>query len=358
MLTTHEPGIYFGMSEEEYHADPSLSQSGMKLMKVSPLSYWDKCLNPDKPADDTTPFKEFGKAVECLLLEPERFDKEYVEELTLPEDAMVTVDDLKTWLEESGAEYKKSAAKAVLIQTVLTLDPDAPIADKMKEEFNNEHAGKKIIGRDTMREINRVVAAIRSHKDGYHVTEGGVPQVSIFWREGDVPMKARLDYPKVNYTTDLKTFSNSAKKPVARLIEEITSRDYLLQAYVSTRGIAAVVEGVNAGRYGVFGTCPVEGWLDKLLHSDTSQRGFCFAFVESDRPYNIGFKTIDAGTAYWTHIEAMFFDYLTKWRHGMDEFGLTKEWRFDEGTTSLTDDQVPVYVFNQIGGLPSGEIKE
>ena len=37
----HKPGIYFNMPEQEYHADPSLSTSGIKLLLQDPEEYWD-----------------------------------------------------------------------------------------------------------------------------------------------------------------------------------------------------------------------------------------------------------------------------------------------------------------------------
>lgn len=35
-----EPGIYFGMSDEEYHAIPALSNSGIKKLAASPMIFW------------------------------------------------------------------------------------------------------------------------------------------------------------------------------------------------------------------------------------------------------------------------------------------------------------------------------
>ena len=39
-LGQHAPGIYFGLPEEEYHADRSLSASGIKDIHVTPLTFW------------------------------------------------------------------------------------------------------------------------------------------------------------------------------------------------------------------------------------------------------------------------------------------------------------------------------
>lgn len=65
----HLPGIYFGMPEDEYHSDRSLSASGVKDIHVTPLTFWMRSgFNPNK-ADDSTEPKERGKAFHARLLE-------------------------------------------------------------------------------------------------------------------------------------------------------------------------------------------------------------------------------------------------------------------------------------------------
>ena len=79
------PGIYFGMSDEDYHRDPSLSHSGITNILVSEYDYWEESfLNPNKKYDDKL-FNEngslkataFGKLAEMYLLEEKKFLNTY-----------------------------------------------------------------------------------------------------------------------------------------------------------------------------------------------------------------------------------------------------------------------------------------
>src|SRR5690349_5803745 len=77
-LETHVPGIYFGMPEEEYHADRSLSASGIKDIHVTPLTFWMRSGFNENRLDDSSEPKERGKAFHARLLEgPEAFKARY-----------------------------------------------------------------------------------------------------------------------------------------------------------------------------------------------------------------------------------------------------------------------------------------
>jgi len=66
-----KPGIYFGMDEEEYHAVPACSTSGLKKLSVSNMDYWATShLNPDKP-DVQRDYFDYGKAIHAFVLEGE-----------------------------------------------------------------------------------------------------------------------------------------------------------------------------------------------------------------------------------------------------------------------------------------------
>src|SRR3954447_1872247 len=80
-----EPGIYFDLPEEIYHAAEGLSCSGIKHLTVSKLNYWHKNLNPHREPEDDKGARRFGKAVHSLALEPERFHRTFALELS-PED--------------------------------------------------------------------------------------------------------------------------------------------------------------------------------------------------------------------------------------------------------------------------------
>lgn len=95
-----EPGIYFGMSDEEYHAIHAVSFSGLKRLSVSSMNYWaDSVLNPDREEREAK-FFDFGKAIHCLVLEGEDcYAARYAVDLDLADYAeqpiLVSTDQIK-----------------------------------------------------------------------------------------------------------------------------------------------------------------------------------------------------------------------------------------------------------------------
>jgi hypothetical protein len=51
---TRPDGIYLNLPEDDYHADPALSASGIKKLLQSPADYWFTSVhNPDREDKDT-----------------------------------------------------------------------------------------------------------------------------------------------------------------------------------------------------------------------------------------------------------------------------------------------------------------
>lgn len=66
-----EPGIYFGMDENDYHAVPAASSSGLKKLGVSSMDYWaNSWMNPDREEVQKDYF-DLGKAIHAFVLEGE-----------------------------------------------------------------------------------------------------------------------------------------------------------------------------------------------------------------------------------------------------------------------------------------------
>lgn len=70
----YEPGVYVGISNEEYHADKAVGSTGIKMLIERPYRFWYWNLNPDAPDRPDTKPKKFGTAYHTLMLEPEKFD--------------------------------------------------------------------------------------------------------------------------------------------------------------------------------------------------------------------------------------------------------------------------------------------
>jgi len=67
------------VNNAEYHADTSaISASGLKLFARSPAHYYAAYLDPQRPERQPTAAMKLGTATHCAILEPERFNAEYV----------------------------------------------------------------------------------------------------------------------------------------------------------------------------------------------------------------------------------------------------------------------------------------
>ena len=70
------------MNNEQYHAHPALSASGLKLLQKSPLHYWAEYLDPNRPERVATNAQRIGTMVHTATLEPHLFDEQFT---VLPE---------------------------------------------------------------------------------------------------------------------------------------------------------------------------------------------------------------------------------------------------------------------------------
>lgn len=70
-----KPGIYDNIPNEEYHSGPGVSKSQLDLIRRAPAVY--KASIDGELNREPTAQQSLGTAFHCLILEPERFSKEY-----------------------------------------------------------------------------------------------------------------------------------------------------------------------------------------------------------------------------------------------------------------------------------------
>lgn len=68
-----EAGIYYGMSNEDYHTDEAIGSTTIKSISVSPANLY---FNPFKGSKSA----HIGTAIHSALLEPDLFEKEFIRE--------------------------------------------------------------------------------------------------------------------------------------------------------------------------------------------------------------------------------------------------------------------------------------
>lgn len=108
---SYDAGIYYDLTNEQYHRSSGISKSGLDLIDVSPSYFkW----NQQAPRnDDKTKALDMGTALHCILLEPDEYSSRFV---ISPEFNRRTVAGRK-----EEAEYLASIGDDV---TVLTPDED------------------------------------------------------------------------------------------------------------------------------------------------------------------------------------------------------------------------------------------
>lgn len=72
------PGLYYGMSNADYHASPGISKSGLDLIAKSPAHYYALRLDPNRPAPEPQTAAQLdGEIAHCAILEPDEFTKRF-----------------------------------------------------------------------------------------------------------------------------------------------------------------------------------------------------------------------------------------------------------------------------------------
>lgn len=204
-----EDGVYFGLPEDDYHADDALGSTDVKNLITGPEIYWAN--TPMNPLHERKETKETmrGTAYHKLILEGEQaYNDTYAVEPDKADypNALFTMEDLRDALK--GYELPVSGRKSDLIDRLLEHDPKAQIWDAIIDEFRGAHEDKKPISKKLDAEIryaSRFIFANPHLKDAF---QGGYPEVSIIYTDGGLRRKARVDYLKPTVAIDLKSYSN------------------------------------------------------------------------------------------------------------------------------------------------------
>lgn len=120
-----KPGVYKGLSDADYHADPAIGSTSVKQVSISPANLY---FNPFKGSKSA----HIGSAIHSVLLEPHAFSESYV-----------LRDDIAT---RASKEFKSLAAvhspdRIIIGSEVETIKRMVETA-KMNDDFTNYMATK------------------------------------------------------------------------------------------------------------------------------------------------------------------------------------------------------------------------
>jgi hypothetical protein len=171
-------GVYFGLPEDAYFADPALGSTSLKQLATNPCAFWfDSPLNPNRE-DKDTPSKFFGTAMhKCVLEGRAAFEARY-----------------------APTQYSGSTR------------------DGKNERAFIEASNKLPISFENWERILMADATVRGNPHLADAFCNGMPEVSIFWTHevkrpdglgyASIRKKARIDYLRIKASVDLKTAAN------------------------------------------------------------------------------------------------------------------------------------------------------
>jgi hypothetical protein len=253
------------LDEDEYHAVPALSSSGVKNLRMSPLDFYMRAswLNAHYEAENEDTEDSFaqitGRAYHKRILEGrEAFAALYAPALDKAsiKDLLVTMDDLRGKLESLGLP-KSAKRKQDAIDRILEAEPTAKIWDVIEDGYIKSHPGKTFLPQKLMDKIELSAAMIEKDTNLCKAFSGGMPEVSVFWtcQKSGVNCKARFDYLKPKALIDLKTFANKSGYPIERAIErELSYNRYPIQAAWYYEAAGQIFHLMNQGK--VYGEAP------------------------------------------------------------------------------------------------------
>ena len=316
-----DAGIYYGLSDFDYHQIPALSASGIKELMVSPLDFWASKIAKVKAAE--TKALSLGKAAHKLLLEGRAaFDAEY-QPLPEQDDYLVTCDDLDAALVERG--LKKAGKKEDKIARLLEVWPAAPIWERVKQQAAED--GITLLD-DYENLIRMEKAAKEQHPDLF---QGLKPEVTLVWNDADYGFlcKARLDglAPKT-HSLELKTFVHGGRGPVESSPGAAIARyGYHLQAKWYGDGKAAL--GIEAQRHTFLFTRTELGW-PQFFARDFQQTEY------------------DGGTqnTYWISARVKVDEARRVYADYLEGFGwdINRPWEVPQQRRPLIDSDLPLWV--------------
>jgi exodeoxyribonuclease VIII len=181
--------IEYNLPAEEYHISPGISKSGLDKIAISPAHYLAGKERPQKPSEELL----IGQATHTLILEPEKFDGEFI-------------------VAPSNLDKRTTAGKAAALEL--------------------EESGKKVLSADQFDKIEGMAKSVRSNGLASELISNGHAEVSANTVIEEVMVRGRCDFLRSDgCLVDLKTTRSAHPKQFSKSIAEFR---YHVQAAIYT----------------------------------------------------------------------------------------------------------------------------
>lgn len=305
-----EPGIYFNLSNEEYHDDPAIGSSDIKKLLESPLEYWyNSSLNKERCVNKFEHLT-YGSALHCYLMEEHKFDDEFI---VLPEYKDMKID---------SDFYNK-------IKDHPNFEKDFELP-KTKTAKQFKYIGSKpSLSTKDLKSIKDAVSYLKSRDIPSQIFSNGYPEVSIFWRDEATSLmcKCRHDYLNVRYSADYKSIADLKK-----LKSQTQSYGYYISSAFYLEGLKEVKKIINNNKI----ECPEgvrEEWWNKFLKIEHDR--FILVFQEKIAPYRIRCRNINQEVHDIAHDKIRFA--LDIYKSNIEKYGID-QWPDNEDGEIITLD--------------------
>lgn len=171
-----ETGVYPNLSNDEYHSGPGVSNSGLSLLRRSPLHLRARMLAAND--NRSTPAMEFGTAFHALILEPGEFAKGYCLGLRQSDfpDAIDSRDKLLAMVaklnETRLPKLSATGTKDELVARILEALPEGARTEGVTAEL------KAANGKELKAHIDR----LNEGRTGLLSVQGTIPQLAAALR--------------------------------------------------------------------------------------------------------------------------------------------------------------------------------
>ncbi len=272
-----ELGIYFGLDDRIYHADPGLGSTSIVDLAKEPPKWQYQRLRPQSEVR-TEPMK-WGSAFHCRVLEGKAaFDHRYARAPT-PKDypgCLNTTEDIKEFLRQYG--QKLTGRKSELMERAAQLDDCPPFFDNILAAWWAERPDYEELNAQQMREVEDAVANMQRDPTLNAVMQAGTlmhgaAELSIIYEVDGVRRKARIDYAlpptpqrEPSLFVDLKSFTTFRRgtlehAAIATVYEKVMD----VQAAWYLQAIEPARELMEQGK--VFGDAPQDDFLERFLNA-------------------------------------------------------------------------------------------
>ena len=264
---THLPGL----TNEAYHELKALSPSRIKVIKRSPLHYFDQFLAEDREKSEPTPAMLKGTALHTAVLEPELWDATVVIE---PDDAP------RRPTEKQLLQPARTGTKAydAWLEACARRDWWA--------EFDERCAGKALLSVKVADQVRRMADEVRSHPAARFLLElPGRREASYTWKDPATKLecKTRPDWHSEDrrIVVDVKTTADASREQFAK---SISNFDYHVQAAWNRDAIGAeqfLTVAVESERPYAVAVYPASGAMiaagQRRIQSAMTQLAECYA---------------------------------------------------------------------------------